>query len=110
MENPGRSSTQPPRRLQFQRGPRARCIWSRSIESPCSHHLFRCQNLSMKKIDSGVLAQKWLRRIEAVAILFALMATTVPSFASSSYSWATYYAPKRSGAITIDGDLSDWEG
>jgi hypothetical protein len=64
----------------------------------------------MKKIDSGVLAQKWLRRIEAVAILFALMATTVPSFASSSYSWATYYAPKRSGAITIDGDLSDWEG
>jgi hypothetical protein len=30
--------------------------------------------------------------------------------ASSPYSWATYYAPKRHNPITIDGDLSDWRG
>lgn len=28
--------------------------------------------------------------------------------AFSPYSWATYYAPKRAHAITVDGDLSDW--
>jgi len=30
------------------------------------------------------------------------------TYAFSPYSWATYYAPLRARAITIDGDLSDW--
>ena len=35
---------------------------------------------------------------------------TTSLLASSPYSWATYYASKRTRAITIDGDLSDWDG
>ena len=34
----------------------------------------------------------------------------IPSGASSPYSWATYYAPKRNFVIKIDGDLSEWRG
>lgn len=53
---------------------------------------------------------KWLRGAEVFGVVFALaMAAVMPSFASSPYSWANYYAPKRVGVIVIDGDLSDWE-
>ena len=44
----------------------------------------------------------------AIAVLVLLAAAT-SCFASSPYSWATYYAPKRTGVITIDGDLADWD-
>src|SRR5215469_1778726 len=43
----------------------------------------------------------------ATGLLLLLMPTV--SSASSPYSWATYYAPKRTGKITIDGDLSEWD-
>ena len=37
-----------------------------------------------------------------------LLAASLTANSSSSYSWATYYAQKRSWPITIDGDLLDW--
>lgn len=53
------------------------------------------------------------RRWPQIAMVFLLVCaclmTPEASLASSPYSWATYYAPKRTAAITIDGDLSDWE-
>ncbi len=42
-------------------------------------------------------------------VTFALVVGGMPLFGSSPYSWATYYAAKRTAAISIDGDLSDWE-
>jgi len=42
----------------------------------------------------------------------ALVLTVFPAadaFAYSPYSWAAYYASKRTFPITIDGDLSEWE-
>ena len=49
----------------------------------------------------------------SVALLLTALACaagflTHPLRAFSPYSWATYYAPKRAHAITVDGDLSDW--
>jgi hypothetical protein len=54
--------------------------------------------------------RRWLRLAQASAAIFAFTALATASFASSPYSWATYYAPKRAHLITIDGDLSDWDG
>jgi hypothetical protein len=49
-------------------------------------------------------------RLTAGAALLALAVLTAVEFstASSPYSWATYYAPRRTREIVIDGDLSDW--
>jgi hypothetical protein len=41
-------------------------------------------------------------------LVLTLLVAAKFSFASSPYSWATYYAPKRTAPITIDGDLSEW--
>jgi Carbohydrate family 9 binding domain-like len=49
------------------------------------------------------------RQISCALLGLTFLAAT-SLFASSPYSWATYYAPKRTGTITIDGDLSDWDG
>ena len=44
-----------------------------------------------------------------VAVLFFALLVPTCSFCSSPYSWATYYAPRRTQNIVIDGDLSEWE-
>jgi hypothetical protein len=44
----------------------------------------------------------------AAAVVCIFQAETLTTNGSSPYSWATYYAPKRTGLITIDGDLSEW--
>jgi len=49
-----------------------------------------------------------LRFTRAVLLVLALAIGATAAFASSPYSWATYYAPKRTFPIAIDGDLSDW--
>ncbi|MFN7992513.1 MAG: sugar-binding protein [Bryobacteraceae bacterium] len=41
--------------------------------------------------------------------LAAILAAS-PLAGASPYSWATWYATKRTVPITIDGDLSDWNG
>jgi Carbohydrate family 9 binding domain-like len=46
--------------------------------------------------------------VNSAFLLLAVMMAVQCAFASSPYSWATYYAPRRTAAITIDGDLSDW--
>jgi len=53
--------------------------------------------------------RKVRRYATAAFVLLALMTATKCSFASSPYSWATYYAPRRTATITIDGDLSEWD-
>jgi hypothetical protein len=45
----------------------------------------------------------------AVVLIFAGIAAPILSLASSPYSWATYYAPKRQRPIAIDGDISEWD-
>jgi hypothetical protein len=45
----------------------------------------------------------------AFSLIFAVALATTLLRASSPYSWATYYAPKRQHPITIDGDLSEWD-
>jgi hypothetical protein len=49
------------------------------------------------------------RRLGLGALVFFLMAAAEFAAASSPYSWATYYAPKRTVPIAIDGDLSEWD-
>jgi len=44
-----------------------------------------------------------------LCILAAVLAGA-PLAAASPYSWATYYATKRTVPVTIDGDLSEWAG
>jgi Carbohydrate family 9 binding domain-like len=44
----------------------------------------------------------------ALLLIFTVVSAMV-STASSPYSWATYYAPKRQHPVTIDGDLSEWD-
>ena len=44
-----------------------------------------------------------------IALMILLMTAAELADASSPYSWATYYATKRTVPITIDGDLSEWE-
>jgi Carbohydrate family 9 binding domain-like len=61
-----------------------------------------------RKIEFGKLAGTSCVMKKGLFALTLLLAATA-SFASSPYSWAIYYAPKRTGAITIDGDLSDWD-
>jgi hypothetical protein len=46
-------------------------------------------------------------RASSALVLFLMVAAEFAA-ASSPYSWATYYAPKRAVPITIDGDLSEW--
>ena len=48
-----------------------------------------------------------LRNVALAALILVLASTC--SFASSPYSWATYYAAQRTMPITIDGDLSEWD-
>jgi hypothetical protein len=44
----------------------------------------------------------------AGAILLLFVFVGVPGYSYSPYSWATYYAVKRTNPIKIDGDLNDW--
>ena len=51
------------------------------------------------------------KRFASVALgSFLLLIASSVTYCSSSHPWATYYAPKRTTAIVIDGDLSDWAG
>lgn len=52
---------------------------------------------------------RWQSAAATSVLVFLLVAVPKPSIASSPYSWATYYAPKRTMPVTIDGDLSEWE-
>lgn len=45
----------------------------------------------------------------ALMMLIFVFGISPNCFGSSPYSWATYYAPKRTQNIVIDGDLSDWD-
>src|SRR5690242_17436737 len=52
-----------------------------------------------------------VRMLITVSVLGALWISTIQkAYSWSPYSWATYYAQRRQGPITIDGDLSDWQG
>ncbi len=55
---------------------------------------------------------RWFFRSPCVAADLAALAILVVTagYAFSPYSWATYYAVKRTSPIQIDGDLSDWSG
>lgn len=44
----------------------------------------------------------------AMAAIWIFLSETPTANGSSPYSWATYYAQKRTGPVTIDGDLSEW--
>jgi len=47
-------------------------------------------------------------RFLKLSLTVAFILLSVASQASSPYSWATYYAPKRTFNVTIDGDLAEW--
>jgi Carbohydrate family 9 binding domain-like len=44
----------------------------------------------------------------ALAAVWILLSVTPTANSSSPYSWATYYAQKRTRPVTVDGDLSEW--
>lgn len=46
---------------------------------------------------------------DALLVLSCLVFFSASALSWSPYSWATYYAKKRSHPITIDGDLADWK-
>jgi len=56
----------------------------------------------IRKIKTGIIAGLF------AVLLYAAFPSARCAHAFSSNPWATYYAPKRARAISIDGDLSDW--
>ena len=46
----------------------------------------------------------------ALTLLVLVIVCVNLARASSPYSWATYYAAKRTFPITVDGDLTEWSG
>lgn len=49
---------------------------------------------------------RWIQVMLAFVLLALALSTQVAAF--SPYPWATYYAVKRTGPISIDGNLNDW--